>query len=330
MPLYMAELQIKWNGVKNCKNVFLWPSGMYMNQSGCAVAGKQRVVCRSPHQCCICLASYVIKHGCIPSECIQNDSHCCSRWILLYWVDSDQWVSEWINKRKKQYTLLVSTGWAMLAYQLLGAERERERGWGRGWYVHSFKNLWSSIFDCTPLVISTMLRTSLSMPKKGNIFNSKQKHSFSQGAFVCEHEDLSERFEVVCTQKDGLRWVIFSPENMGQLISYYHNMSTSTLKSNRVIVRRTVAQNKWRGMMQVERMLDKIGIVHWMSLSNTHILWITLLYLTNCTIFSQEICFRGSQCYKCSLLVSRRRHNVSLTSQMDFRFARLFEILWIP
>ena len=110
----------------------------------------------------------------------------------------------------------------MLAYQLLRAERERERGGGRGWYVHSFKNLWSSIFDCTPLVISTMLRTSLSMPKKGNMFISKQKHSFSQGAFVCEHEDLCEHFEVVCTEKDGLRWVIFSPENMGQLISYCH------------------------------------------------------------------------------------------------------------
>ena len=27
-----------------------------------------------------------------------------------------------------------------------------------------------------------------------------------------------------------------------------------------------MAQNKWRGMMQVEGMLDEIGIVHWMSL----------------------------------------------------------------
>ena len=94
------------------------------------------------------------------------------------------------------------------------------------WYVHSFKNLWSSIFDCTPLVISTMLPTSLSMPEKGNISISKQKHSFSQGAFVCKHENLSEHFEVVCTEKDGLRWVIFSPENVGQLISYYHISAT--------------------------------------------------------------------------------------------------------
>ena len=67
-----------------------------------------------------------------------------------------------------------------------------------------------------------MLRTSLSMPQKGNIFISKQNHSFSQGAFVCTHEDLSEHFEVACTQKDALRWVIFSPENVDQLISYYH------------------------------------------------------------------------------------------------------------
>ena len=38
-----------------------------------------------------------------------------------------------------------------------------------------------------------------------------------------------------------------------------------------------MAQYKWRGMMQVDGMLDKIGIVHWMSLSNTPILCITLL-----------------------------------------------------
>ena len=43
---------------------------------------------------------------------------------------------------------------------------------------------------------------------------------------------------------------------------YLQNLSISTLKSNRIIVRRTMAHNKWRGMMQVEGMLDKIGIVH--------------------------------------------------------------------
>ena len=66
------------------------------------------------------------------------------------------------------------------------------------------------------------------------------------------------------TWKDGLRWVILSPENVGQLISYYHicgNLSTSTLKSNRIIIRRTIAQNKWRVMMQGEAAgLHKIEI----------------------------------------------------------------------
>ena len=42
-------------------------------------------------------------------------------------------MSIWINKKtKKQYTLLVSTGWAMLVYQLLRAKRERGEGVGVG------------------------------------------------------------------------------------------------------------------------------------------------------------------------------------------------------
>ena len=185
-------------------------------------------------------------------------------------------MSIWINKKtKKQYTLLISTGWTMLVYQLLCVEREGEDGNG-GWYVHSFKNLRSSIFGCTPLVYSTMLRSSLSMPEKGNIFISKQKHSFSWGAFVSKHEDLFEHFEVVCTQKDGLRWVIFSPENVGQLISYNHiyakpeHIYPEKQQNNS---KKEMAQNKWRRMMQVDGMLDKIRIAHWMSLSNTPILW---------------------------------------------------------
>ena len=72
-------------------------------------------------------------------------------------------------------------------------------------------------------------------------------------------------------------------------------------KSNGIIVKRTMAQNTWRGMMQGEWMLDKIGIVHWISLPNIPILWTTSV--TNCRILSQEICFRGSQYYKCSLSV---------------------------
>ena len=151
-----------------------------------------------------------------------------SKWLpLLFLLNSSllsgKWsMSIWINKKRKNNIYSTGKHWVNNACVSAPTCREREMRVDGGWYVHSFKNLWSSIFDCTPLVISTMLRTSLSMPEKGNTFISKQKHSFSQGAFVCEHDDLSEHFEVVCTQKDGLRRVTFSPENMGQLISYYH------------------------------------------------------------------------------------------------------------
>ena len=53
-----------------------------------------------------------------------------SKWLpMLFLLNSSllsgQWsMSIWINKKtKKQYTLLVSTGWTMLVYQLLRAER---------------------------------------------------------------------------------------------------------------------------------------------------------------------------------------------------------------
>ena len=62
------------------------------------------------------------------------------------------------------------------------------------------------------------------------------------------------------------------------------------------------------------------------DLPNTPILWTSSL--TNYRILSQEICFRGSQYYKYSLLVSGRRHTVSLTSHTNF--ARLFQTLWSP
>ena len=107
---------------------------------------------------------------------------------------------------------------------------------------------------------------------------------------------------------------------------HLENFSTSTLKSNRMIVRRIMVQDSWQGMMQGDGMLDEIGIVHWMSWTNTPILWTRSV--TNYRILSQEICFRGSQYYKCSLLLSGWRQNVSLTSEMDF--ARLFGTLWSP
>ena len=134
-------------------------------------------------------------------------------------------MSIWINKNDKT---IHSTGKHWVNNACVSApvcrerDRERERGGVLGADMFTASRTCDRVSLTTPLVISTMLCTSLSMPEKGNIFISKQKHSFSQGAFVCKHEDLSEHFEVVCNQKDGLRWVIFSPENVGQLISYYH------------------------------------------------------------------------------------------------------------
>ena len=58
--------------------------------------------------------------------------------------------------------------------------------------------------------------------------NLKTKEQLLTGTFVCAHQInvwnsfLSEHFEVICTGKDGLRWVTFSIENVTQLISYYY------------------------------------------------------------------------------------------------------------
>ena len=75
---------------------------------------------------------------------------------------------------------------------------------------------------------------------------------------------------------------------------HLENLSTSTQKTNTIIVRRTKAQNTCRGMVQE-------NVVYWMNLPNTPILWTTSVI--NCSILSQEISFRASQCYKCRLLV---------------------------
>ena len=73
-------------------------------------------------------------------------------------------------------------------------------------------------------------------------------------AFVCKHQVvvwnsvLSEQFDepaVICTGKDGLRWVIFFLLKMWvsyfPITIYLEHLSTSTQKSNRIIVR-TMAQ----------------------------------------------------------------------------------------
>ena len=211
-------------------------------------------------------------------------------------------------------------------------QREREEGGGMGADMFTASRTCDRVSLTVPLWLFPLCFVlHLVCPRKA--ISSSQNKSIASLICLRPWRFVWAFRGCICTHKDGLRWVIFSPENMGQLISYYHisakldhiypeKQQNNSKKDN--------GSKQMEGVMQVEGMLDKIGIVHWMSLSNTPILWITLLYLTNCTILSQEICFRGSQCYKCSLLVSGWRHNVSLTSQMDFKFARLFEILWIP
>ena len=226
----------------------------------------------------------------------------------------------------------------MLVYQLLCAERERERERERG--VGTGADMFTASITCDGVSLTVPLWLfplcfilHLVCPRKA-ISSSQNKSIASRRVLLSASMkiclSISRLYVLRRMDWDGSYFLLKIWVSQFPITICLQNLSTSTLKSNRIIVRRTMAQNKWRGVMQVEGMLDKIGIVHWMSLSNTHILWITLLYLTNCTILSQEICFRGSQCHKCSLLVSTWRHNASLTSQMDFKFARLFEILWIP
>ena len=120
---------------------------------------------------------------------------------------------------------------------------------------HSCNNFRSNILGCTCLVTSTMLSTSICMPWKYNIFISKQKHSFSQLLLFAINKLLSETqfclSNLICTGKDGLgritffllkMWVGYVP-----ITIYLENLSTSTQKSNRIIVTRTMAQNTWRG-----------------------------------------------------------------------------------
>ena len=120
-----------------------------------------------------------------------------------------------------------------------------------------------------------------------------------------------------------------SAEYVIQLIYYYYisgKLDHIYLEKQQDNSEKDNGSKHMEGVMQGEGMLDKIGIAYWISLPNTPILWTTSV--TNCRILSQELCFRGSQYHKCSLLVSGWRYTVSLTSHMDF--ARLFETLWSP
>ena len=112
----------------------------------------------------------------------------------------------------------------------------------------------------------------------------KTKAQLFAGAFVYKHEVivrnsvLSEHFEVMRTQKDGLRWIIFSTENVGRLISYYHISGKLELmypEKQQGNSKKDNGSKQMEGVMQGEGMLDKIGTVQWTSLPNTPVLWIT-------------------------------------------------------
>ena len=118
----------------------------------------------------------------------------------------------------------------------------------------------------------------------------KTKSTPSHVCFVCKHQVvwnsvLSEHFEVIYTGKDGLRWVTFSPENVGQLIYYYYISG-----DHEYIYPENQQDNNEKDN----------GSNHMDSLPNTPILW--PISLTNCAILWQGICFRASQHCKFSLL----------------------------
>ena len=128
-------------------------------------------------------AEFVIKHGSIPSESIENDYHCCSCWILFTeWIE----INQYLNKFEKKHQ--TGKHWVSNVCVSSRACRVREEHEG----VHSFKNSWSSIFGCTSLVTSTMIGNSVGIPKKFNILISKQKHSFSRVLLSASMKLLSE------------------------------------------------------------------------------------------------------------------------------------------
>ena len=215
------------------------------------------------------------------------------------------------------------------------------------WMVHSCKNLRLSIFGCTCLVTSTMFGTSLGMSWKSNmLFISKQKHSFSQMLFSSSTKLLSEtQFFLsnfmrrkICTGKNRLGH-IFYLKYVSRLISYCYisgNLEHIYPKKQQDNSEKGSGTKhmEWgrcvcvcgEGVMQGERLLNRIGMAYWLSLPNHPSFW--TISATHCTILLQEIYFGPSQYYKCSSSVSGWGHNLSLTWQMDF--ARLFETLLSP
>ena len=114
--------------------------------------------------------------------------------------------------------------------------------------------------------------------------NLKTKARLLRGAFACKHQVviwntvLSEHFEALSTGRidwDGSHFLLKMWVSYFPMTIYLENLSKSILKSNRIVARRTMAQNTRRGMMQGEEMLDKISIIYWMSLQNIPILCTT-------------------------------------------------------
>ena len=154
----------------------------------------------------------------------------------------------------------------------------------------------------------------------------KTKARLLTGAFVCKNQVdvwnsvLCEQFyeqAVICTCKNGLRWATFSPENVVQLFFYYYISGKLTQIYPEKQQDDSTKENYWKHMEEGD-LGCRIGIVHWMNLPNTPILWTTPK--TNCIILSQEICFRASQYYKCSLLVHGWRHD--FISNLTYGFCK--------
>ena len=101
----------------------------------------------------------------------------------------------------------------------------------------------------------------------------KTKAQLLTGIFVCKHQVvvwnsvLSEHFEAICTGKDGLRWVTFSAEYVGQLCYYYisgklEHIYPEKQKDNS---EKDNGSKHMEGVMQGEGMLYKICIAYWMN-----------------------------------------------------------------
>ena len=181
-------------------------------------------------------------------------------------------MSIWINKTNyhvtKKYALLISTMWMMgLCQHCLCTGLCMQREGDKGLNVSQLQELY---FTWCALEMQYL--------------NLQTKARLLRGAFACKHQVvvwntvLSEHFEALRTGRidwDGSHFLLKMWVSWFPMTIYLENLSKSILKSNRIVVRRTMAQNTWRGMMQGEEMLDEISIIYWMSLQNIPILCTT-------------------------------------------------------